>query len=138
APEPEPPRKAEPTLADRLLALVLEGEKLAHGSKVGEERVRDLEKRWAETDDAAVTEVEELRERWARAIQMTNARINDERAMREAKTADARGKLERALADVEKQLGGKSLKGAEGALRSAQSTMKIIGASAPEELRGKL
>lgn len=138
APEPEPPKKAEPTLADRLLALVLESEKLAHGSRVGEDRVRDLEKRWAETDDASVAEVEELRERWTRAIHMTNARINDEKAMREAKAAEARAKLERAVADVEKQLAGRSLKGAEGALRAAQSTMKLIGASGPEELRGKL
>jgi hypothetical protein len=131
---PEPP--AAPPLEGRLLALVLEGEKLAHGSRVSEERARDLEKRWAELHDPAAEGLDELRERYARATQMMNARLADEKALREARAAEARSKLERAIADVEKQVEGRNAKGGEGALRAALGVLKTPGG--PEDLRAKL
>jgi len=142
APTPEPApapvaAPAAPSLADRLLTLVLEAEKLAHGSKVAEARIAELEARWGAADDAANTEVEELRERWRKATQMVNARIADEKAMRAAKSAEARGKLEKAIADTERQIAGSSIKGAEAALRNAQGALRLGGPD-EEPLRKQL
>jgi hypothetical protein len=131
-PAAPPPPPSAPSTSDRLLALVLEAEKLAHGAKVSEPRVAELEARWAAADDPAV-DAGDARDRWTKATQMIRARIADEKALRAARSAEARAKLEKAVADVERQLRGSSIKGAEAALRNAGVALKAPGGGADEE-----